>query len=84
MRLKKGEIHEHIPERGVEAVHQRECNKESQILVGVLNAEDAEEYTRENACRIFPAVDEMRKNILRVPITSNTLQETPGYDVQYM
>lgn len=80
MRLEKGEIHEDIPERCIKTIHQREGDEESQVLVRVLNAEDAEEDSRKNTCRVFPTIDEVRKDILRVPITSDTLQETPSYE----
>lgn len=78
MRLEKGEIHEDIPERGVEAVHQREGNEESQILLRILDAVDAQECTSKDTCRVFPAIDEVRKDILCVSITSDTLQKAPG------
>lgn len=80
LRLKEGEIHEDIPERRVKAVHHRECNEERQILARIFDAVDAEEYSRENARRVLSGVDEMRKDILRVSITSDALQKTPGYE----
>lgn len=79
MRLEKGEIHKDIPECGVEAVYQRESNEEGQILLRILDAVDAQECTSKDTCRVFPAIDEVRKNIFGVSITSDTLQKTPGW-----
>lgn len=77
MWLEKREVHENIPEGGIEAVHQREGNEKSQILLRILDAVDAQEYTSKDTCRVFPAIDEVRKDILSVSITSDTLQKTP-------
>lgn len=78
VRLEKREIHENVPERGIEAVHQRERNEESQILLRILDAVDAQECTSKDTCRVFPAIDEVRKDVLGVSITSDTLRKTPG------
>lgn len=80
VRLEKREVHKDIPERCVKTVYQRECNEESQILASIFNAIYAEECASENACRVLSAVDEVRKDIFCVSITSDTLQETPEHE----
>lgn len=79
--LEKRKIHEDIPERGVEAVYQRERNEKSQILLRILDPIDAEEHTSKDTCRVFSAIDKVRKNVLCVSVTSDALQKAPGWVV---
>jgi hypothetical protein len=71
-------IHGYIPDRAIDRIDKSK-DDEKDLVSGIpVNAEQAESHIVENTAGIFAKIDKMRKYVLRVAISSETLKSTPN------
>lgn len=62
---------------GIESVDARKCDVESKVRFRSLEAIQAEQHSGDDGHHVLSAVDKMRKHVLCIIVTSDTLQSTP-------
>lgn len=70
-------IHSYIPNRAIYRIDKSKDNEKDLVLGIPVNSKQAESQIVENAAGIFAKIDKMRKDVLRVAISSEALQSTP-------
>ena len=62
----------------IDGIDRRERDEDSFVLRCLLDAINTQSSVEQNSCRVFSTVDEMRKDVSGVIITSNALKSTPN------
>jgi hypothetical protein len=62
----------------VQCIDRSEKNEESHVGIRIANSPKTQRRIHENRSRILARIHQMRKRIPRIPVSTNTLKETPN------